>query len=206
LALGYEPGEAETSAADVLLDSLSLMGARRSTDIRDLDLIPGESRIETAEQFLPVRPDHMTTLRRALQASAPMSYDYVLIDCPPALGSITTNALGAADLLIIPTQPEYFSAYALRNMMSLIRKVRQDGNPNLAYRILVTMLDRRNRSHRNIYEQLRSTFHGVLTTVIEIDTKLQKVLLPAFPSPYKSSTRGFTIRVSHRVINARTSD
>jgi len=128
-----------------------------------------------------------------------MSYDYVLIDCPPALGSITTNALGAADLLIIPTQPVYFSAYALRNMMSLIRKVRQDGNPNLAYRILVTMLDRRNRSHRNIYEQLRSTFgDGVLTTVIEIDTKLRESPIAGVPiTQYKSSTRG---SVQYRVL------
>jgi chromosome partitioning protein len=77
--------------------------------------------------------------------------------------------------------------------------VRQDGNPDLSYRILVTMLDRRNRSHRNIYEQLRGTFgDGVLTTVIEIDTKLRESPIAGVPiTQYKSSTRG---SVQYRVL------
>ena len=69
-----------------------------------------------------------------------LSYDFVLLDCPPFLGAITTNALSAADLAIIPTQAEYFSAYALRNMMGMIRRVRQESNPGLGYRILITLL------------------------------------------------------------------
>ena len=105
----------------------------------------------------------------------PLPYDYILLDCPPALGAITLNALSGANLLIIPTQAEYFSAYALRNMMGTIRRIRQDVNPGLAYRILVTLLDRRNRTHRNIFEQLQATFgQGVFTTVIEVDTKLRE--------------------------------
>src|SRR6266508_857926 len=154
--------------------TLSLGAALAELDYRVLliDLVPSNSRIETAEQFLPMRSHYMATLRTALQA-APLPYQYILLDCPPALGAITLNALSAADLLIIPTQAEYFSAYALRNMMGIIRRVRQESNPNLAYRILVTLLDRRNRTHRNIFEQLQTTFgQGVFTTVIEIDTKL----------------------------------
>ena len=111
---------------------------------------------------------------------------------PPALGAITLNALSAADLLIIPTQAEYFSAYALRNMMGTIRRVRQESNPNLAYRILVTLLDRRNRTHRNIFEQLQATFgQGVFTTVIEIDTKLRESPIAGVPiTQYKPTSRG----------------
>jgi chromosome partitioning protein len=199
LALGYEPGEAQRTSADVLLDMVPVLSARRSTDVTNLDLVPGASRIESAEQFLPVRSDYTTVLRRALRVVPSLPYEYVVIDCPPALGAITINALTAADLLVIPTQPEYFSAYALRNMMSLIRRVRQDGNAELAYRVLVTMLDRRNRSHRNIYEQLRGTFGaGVLTTVIEIDTKLRESPIAGLPiTQYKSGTRG---SVQYRVL------
>jgi chromosome partitioning protein len=123
-----------------------------------------------------------------------MPYDYIILDCPPALGAITQNALAAADLLLIPTQAEYFSAYALRNMMTLIRRIREEHNPNLAYRILVTMLDKRNRTHRNIHDQLRSTFgEGVFNTVIEIDTKLRESPIAGLPiTRYKPGSRGST--------------
>jgi chromosome partitioning protein len=100
--------------------------------------------------------------------------------------------LSAANLLVIPTQAEFFSAYALRNMMGIIRRVRKESNPDLAYRILITMLDRRNRTHRNIEEQLRNTFtQGLFKTVIEIDTKLRESPIAGLPiTRYKSSTRG----------------
>lgn len=194
LSLGFEPGEAEHTSSHVMLDGAPLLSARRKTDVENLDLIPSSSRIETSEQFLPVRTNYTTILQRAIANAGNSSYDYIILDCPPALGAITQNALAAADLLLIPTQAEYFSAYALRNMMSLIRRIREADNPNLAYRILVTMLDRRNRTHRNIHEQLRATFgEGVFNTVIEIDTKLRESPIAGLPiTHYKSGARGST--------------
>jgi chromosome partitioning protein len=191
LALGLETGEAEITSANVLIENVSLKSAIRRTDVANLDLVPSNSRIENVEQYLPMRSNYLTTLRNALLASA-LTYDYVLFDCPPALGAITLNALSAADLLVIPTQAEYFSAYALRNMMGSIRRIRQESNPNLAYRILVTMLDRRNRTHRNIFEQLQTTFgQGVFTTVIEIDTKLRESPIAGMPiTQYRPTSRG----------------
>jgi chromosome partitioning protein len=194
LALGLEPGESEVTSSNILLDNVPLLSARRKTDVENLDLIPSNSRIETCEQFLPVRNNYTLILRNAIHGSDNLPYDYVLLDCPPALGAITRNALTAANLLLIPTQAEYFSAYALRNMMTLIRKIREDDNPGLAYRILVTMLDRRNRTHRNIHEQLRSTFgEGVFNSVIEIDTKLRESPIVGLPiTRYKPGARGST--------------
>jgi len=194
LSLGFEPGEAERTSSDVLLDNIPLLSARYKTDIENLDLIQANSRIKTCEQFLPVRTNYAVTLQRAIANMGNSEYDYILLDCPPALGAITQNALTAADLLLIPTQAEYFSAYALRNMMSFVRRVREVDNPNLAYRILVTMLDRRNRTHRNIHEQLRSTFgEGVFNTIIEIDTKLRESPIAGLPiSRYKPGARGST--------------
>jgi chromosome partitioning protein len=191
LALGVESGDVEFSSASVLIENTPMKSAIRRTEVNNVDLVPSNSRIETAEQFLPMRSHYMSTLRSALQA-VPLPYDYVLLDCPPALGAITLNALSAADLLIIPTQAEYFSAYALRNMMGIIRRVRQESNPNLAYRILVTLLDRRNRTHRNIFEQLHATFgQGVFTTVIEVDTKLRESPIAGVPiTQYKPTSRG----------------
>jgi chromosome partitioning protein len=192
LALGFEPGESENTSSNVMLDNAPLLSARRKTDVEHLDLIPSNSRIETCEQFLPVRTNYTTIMKKAIANTTHLPYDYILFDCPPALGAITQNALAAADLLLIPTQAEYFSAYALRNMMTLVRRIREEDNPNLAYRILVTMLDNRNRTHRNIHDQLRSTFgEGVFNTVVEIDTKLRESSIAGLPiSRYKPGARG----------------
>ena len=191
LALGFETGEVETTSANVLIENAAIKTAINKTEVTNLDLVPSNSRIENVEQFLPMRSHYLSTLDNALGADS-LPYEYILLDCPPALGAITLNALSAADLLIIPTQAEYFSAYALRNMMGSIRRVRQESNPSLAYRILVTLLDRRNRTHRNIFEQLQATFgQGVFTTVIEIDTKLRESPIAGVPiTQYKPASRG----------------
>ena len=193
LALGFEPGENENTSSNVMLDNIPLLDVRKKTDVENLDLIPSSSRIEISEQFLPVRTNYTTILQKAIRSTS-LPYDFIILDCPPALGAITKNALTASDLLLIPTQAEYFSAYALRHMMTLIRNVREQDNPNLAYRILVTMLDRRNRTHRNIHEQLRTTFgDGVFNTVIEMDTKLRESPIAGLPiTHYKSGARGST--------------
>ena len=192
LALGFEANQAPVTSSHILIESAPLMSARLKTEFDNLDLIASHSTIEGAEQFLPVRTNYSATLKRAIEGAAPLPYDYILLDCPPFLGAITTNAISAADLLLIPTQAEYFSAYALRNMMSMIRRIRQDANSELGYRILITMLDRRNRTHRNIQEQLQSTFgDGLFKTVIEIDTKLRESPIAGQPiTRYRPGTRG----------------
>ena len=192
LALGTEPGSAVVTSSHILIDAAPLMSARRPTEIENLDLIASQASIENAEQYLPVRSNYTLGLKHALDNAAPLPYDYVIFDCPPFLGAITTNALSAAELLIIPTQAEYFSAYALRNMMSLIRRVRQESNPDLGYRILITLLDRRNRTHRNIQEQLQNTFgEGLFTTMIEMDTKLRESPIAGMPiTHYRPAARG----------------
>jgi chromosome partitioning protein len=199
LALGFEPGECEKTTSNILLDNEPIADACRKTEVNNLHLVASSSRIETSEQFLPVRTNYTTILQRAIRGAPNLAYEYIILDCPPSLGAITKNALAAADLLLIPTQAEYFSAYALRNMMSLIRRAREQDNPNLAYRILVTMLDRRNRTHRDIHNQLRATFgEGIFNTVIEMDTKLRESPIAGLPiTHYKSGARG---SIQYRVL------
>jgi chromosome partitioning protein len=192
LAVGFEINQASITSSNVLIEAAPLLSAKQTTEIDNVDIIPSHTNIESAEQFLPIRTNYSSILRRAIENTIPNPYSFILLDCPPFLGAITHNALGAANLLIIPTQSEFFSAYALRNMMGLIRRVRQNSNPELAYRILITMLDRRNRTHRNIEEQLRNTFgKGLFETVIEIDTKLRESPIAGLPiTLYKSNSRG----------------
>ena len=222
LGLGFTPGKLHRSIADVLLSTASIGSVSRETEISGLDLVPSGPGMGIAERFLPVRQDFEFILKNSL-AKLDL-YRFVLLDCPPSLGAVTLNALTAANSVIAPTQPEYFSAYGLRSVLALIRRVRglsvpsdingsdpisaPEGtaqqevesqtrqshvgtNPNLVYHILITMMDRRNRIHRTLLEQLRTTFgEGLFNTVIEVDTKLRESTVAGQPiTSYYPKTR-----------------
>jgi chromosome partitioning protein len=181
LALGIEPGKSQTSSAQVFLQNLNADKVAITTNVDRVALIPSNSELGMVERLLPSRPNYEETLQRALEP-VQYQYDFILIDCPPFMGAITLNALNASNLLLIPTQAEYFSIYALRNMMGLIRRVRAKSNPRLTYRLLLTMFNRRNRVHRTMSEQLHTTFNsGVLKTEIEMDTKLRESQIAGVP-------------------------
>jgi chromosome partitioning protein len=192
LAMGLDSNKIHGAIADVLLHSDTLASVSRETSISGIDLVPSNAEMDLAERFLPVRQNYEFILRDALkvgkESRAYLAYDFVLLDCPPSMGAVTLNAMNAADLLIIPTQPEYFSAHALRAMMQAIRKVRAQSNPGLVYRILITMQDKRNRIHRNLSEQIRATFgEGLFKTIIETDTKLRESAIAGMPITYYRS-------------------
>lgn len=191
LANSVDINEASHNSSDILLDGLNVQSAIRPSSTPNMNIIASSPRMADAEQFLPPRNDYATILKDALQSKA-NEYDFILMDCPPSMGAINTNALTAANLLIIPTQAEYFSAYALRDMMTFIRRVRKESNSGLAYRILITLLDERNRTHRTIRDQLQQTFgNGLFQTVIEIDTRLRESPIIGLPiTQYRPSSRG----------------
>lgn len=173
LSLGFKPASFERTVAGLLLGNEDLNGAVIPTNVRNVELVPSNHELNMAEPHLLVRADYMMLLDTTLKDS--QSYDTIIVDCPPTTGTLTKNALSAADLLIIPTQPEYFSAHALRDMLNLILAIRQENNPKLRYRILLTMLDKRNRIHRNLAEQIRTAFNEAIYDVeIEIDTRLRE--------------------------------
>ncbi len=185
LALGLDVSKVQHTIADVLLNSIPARSVSRETGIPGLDILPANAEMGLVERFLPVRSNYEHTLKAALRNAGGLDYDYILLDCPPFLGAITSNALTAADLLLVPTQAEYFSVHALRNLMALVRRIRQQTNPNLKYRLLITMLDRRNRIHRSLSEQLRASFGaGLFETVIETDTKLRESAAAGMPIIY----------------------
>jgi len=184
LAMGAEPGHQQPTSASILLESIPAHSAVRETGIPRLAVLPASSEMGLAERFLPTRQGYEMTLVQAFREIT-WPYDYILFDCPPFLGVVTQNALMASDLLIMPTQAEFFSVNALRNMMRMVRQVRAQGNPGLIYRLLLTMFDRRNRIHRTMSTQLRATFgNGVLDTAIETDTKLRESSIAGLPIIY----------------------
>jgi chromosome partitioning protein len=185
LGMGIQPARVKHSMADVLLNSLPLVNVCQKTQVDGLEIAPANADMGMVERFLPVRQNYEYVIKTVLataQSALLPPYDYVLLDCPPSIGAVTLNALTASQFVIIPTQPEYFSAHGLRSLMGAIRRIRNQTNPDLAYYVLITMMDRRNRIHRALYEQLQTTFgEGLLATVIEIDTKLRESTIAGLP-------------------------
>ena len=192
LANSIEPASTTENSSQILLEGMPVRDSIRETGTENMFIIPCGAKMSDAEHFLPVRINYQFILREALELAKLQDFDYILMDCPPSMGAITINALTASDLLIIPTQAEYFSAYALRDMMVMIRRVRKETNQELAYRILITLLDQRNRTHRVIREQLQQTFGaGLFSSVIEIDTRLRESPIVGVPiSQYRPKSRG----------------
>jgi len=184
LSLGIEPEQKVRSFINLAMENLNLHDAIRHSEIENLDLLPANKAIGYSERVLPAKADYAVILKSVLAPVREM-YDFVVVDCPPFLGALTLNALTASDLLIIPTQAEYYSIYALRNMMGLVRQVRKNGNAGLRYRLLITLFDKRNSIHRTLAEHLRTTFAGgVLDTMISVDTKLRESPITGVPVGY----------------------
>jgi chromosome partitioning protein len=180
ISLGYKPTGVSPTIADVFLGDCPIHDAIYATPVDQLSLIPSNHTLTMAEHHLMVRESYQLILRNALDGLN--GFDIVMLDCPPTLGTLTQNALSAAGLLIIPAQPEYYSAHALRDMLNLVLAIRQRNNPRLRYRILLTMLDTRNRIHRSLSKQIRTAFsQAIFKAEIEIDTRLRES--PIFGQP-----------------------
>ncbi len=124
---------------DILFAPDRTASAVRQTDIPNLSLCPASRLLGSAETELAHHPDRITRFRKAVAAIS-ACYDYMFVDCPPSLGLLPTNALAAADALLIPIQCEYYAMEGLAQMLELYQQVRDHYNPKLRIEgILFTM-------------------------------------------------------------------
>ena len=192
VSLGLKPNNVRHAVDEVLLGNKSLVSVSRESSVSGLDIIPANRMLIVLDKVLYGRPGYQFRLKKGLEAMGEGFYDFVLIDCPPSLGTLTLNGLAAADLLLIPVQCDYYAAYSLRHFLKMIQQVREKTNPWLTYRVLVTMYDRRNKICQIILQQMQQGLNSFLfNTIIEIDTKLRES--PAFAQPithYAPKTRG----------------
>ena len=101
-------------------------------------------------------------------------YDYIIIDCPPNLGILTTNALAASDSVLIPIQCEYYSLEGVNQLLQTVLRIQQRVNPNLSIEgVLLTMLDGRTLLGLEVVEDVRKFFNEkVFSTIIPRLVKL----------------------------------
>lgn len=185
LGFGSLPEKPIEFSQDLFISSRSHPIQPVKTGYSNLDLLPSNGYMSLLDKRSSASDFSMGILRRSLDALSPGSYDFILIDCPATMGFITINALTAADLLIIPTQSEFFSAYALQTMFSVVVGIRRKYNSKLKYRILVTQLDLHLRDHNNILNQLQKHLgESLYDTRIFADPLLRESQIQGIPLPF----------------------
>ncbi|MFM2124868.1 MAG: hypothetical protein RL328_1319 [Acidobacteriota bacterium] len=190
--LGIEKtGELKT-LYDVLRGDVPIQETIKKTDCDGLDLLPSDKNLVAGNLDLVDMDDREFRLRKALDQIRG-NYDFILIDCPPALDLLTLNALVASDSVLIPIQCEFFALEGISQLIDTIEKIRESFAHNLEMEgILLTMYDERTNLTRQVAEDLRDFFaEDVLKTVIPRSVRLAEA--PSYGKPilmYDPRSRG----------------
>lgn len=179
---GIDKRDLQSSVYDVLLGSKTITEARKRSEVGKYDLLPANRDLAGAEVELVGLAHRETRLREAIHKVS-AEYDYVLIDCPPALNLLTLNGLCAARSVMIPMQCEYYALEGLSDLVNTIRKVRANLNPELEIEgLLRTMFDPRNTLAQQVSDQLQEHFKNkVYRTVIPRNVRLAEA--PSYGVP-----------------------
>lgn len=179
---GIEKRDLEVTVYHVLLGHKSIVQARKKSEQGKYDVLPANRDLAGAEVELVDLPHRESRLKDALQRVID-EYDYVLIDCPPALSLLTLNGLCAAKSVMIPMQCEYYALEGLSDLVNTIRKVRASLNPVLEIEgLLRTMFDPRNSLAQQVSDQLIQHFgRKVYRTVIPRNIRLAEA--PSYGVP-----------------------
>ena len=160
-----------------------LANAIVSTSEPRLDLVPSNIHLARADMELASAISRENYLKRAL-ASVKAPYDYVLIDCPASLGILTINALTAADVLLVPVEPDYLTFEATKLILDLtFRTIRETTNPDLELLgLLINNFDRRTTHGNEVRQAYYDTYPGqVFDTVITAGTRLKNAAADGQP-------------------------
>jgi len=176
-----EPGVYQLfqSAPEQLHDLLD--HAIRPTSVDGLSVLPASTAMATLDRQLGARAGMGRILAQVL-ATLDARFDHVLIDCPPTLGVLMVNALGACDRLIIPVQTEFLAIKGLERMQRTLAMVERARKEPLPYLVVPTLFDARTHAAREALEQLRSQYAAHLWNgVIPVDTQLREASRKGLP-------------------------
>jgi chromosome partitioning protein len=192
MGCGVDKQEVSVSAYDLLVQQTPASEAIVPLQELGFDLIPGNADLTAAEIELLDREKRERALADAL-ATCRDFYQFILIDCPPALNMLTLNALVAADSVLIPMQCEYYALEGLSALLETLRNVRRTVNPALRLEgLLRTMYDNRSRLAKEVSDQLTSHFQDrVFHTVIPRNIRLAEAPSHGLPAmQFDKSSRG----------------
>ena len=173
--LGFDRTSIDRSIYDAVVDGVQIGELIHTGPAERLDVVPSTIALAGAELELAPIEGRERRLARQL-AAVTDRYDYVLIDCPPALGLLTVNALTAADSVLIPLQCEYYALEGLTQLLATLDLVRDHLNPNLSINgIVLTMFDARTNLSADVAAEARRHLGDIVfDTVVPRSVRLSE--------------------------------
>jgi chromosome partitioning protein len=205
--LGLNSDSITASLYDLLLDGSMAAEAVYPTVFDNLHIIPSTRDLSGAEIEMVNMPRREFLLKDHL-APFKKHYDYVIMDCPPSLGLLTLNALVATQFALIPVQCEYFALEGIARLVNTLTLVKESFNPDLEIGgILLTMYDQRTAINRQVVENVKKYFKGLLfETIIPRNVRLTESPSHGLPialySPMSKGAQAYyqlSREVEHRV-------
>jgi chromosome partitioning protein len=173
--LGIPRAKRQVGSYDVVFASATLDEVAQPSAIPNLAIVTSSVELSGAEIELVPMANREFRLRDAIDRST-LPFDYILIDCPPALGLLTLNALVAAQSVLVPLQCEFYALEGLSHLVRTIERVRRSFNPDLEIQgVVLTMFDRRNNLSESVAADVRSFFGDkVYETVIPRNVRVSE--------------------------------
>lgn len=190
--LGLNKREIKKSSYDLILGSCGASDVISESPYKNVFVLPANMNLAGAELELVDARKRESRLKTSLSA-VKNDYDFIFLDCPPALGLITLNALCASDTVLVPIQCEYYALEGLSQLMSTVRQVKRLYNPHIEMEgVLLTMFDGRLNLTQQVMAEVKRFFpQKVYETVIPRNVKLSEA--PSFGQPvyyYDRSSKG----------------
>ncbi len=190
--VAIDKSKIKNSTYDIIVEGVKAEQCVLTTPYENLHVLPSSIELAAAELEIAERPHREALLKDAI-LPIKQFYDYIIIDCPPSLGLITTNALTLADTFIVPIQCEYYALEGLSQLMSTVRIIKRRYNRSIDLEgVLLTMYDGRLNLTQQVVEEVKKFFPGkVFGTVITRGVRLSEA--PSFGMPviyYDKSCKG----------------
>ena len=190
--LGFKPEKDTPTLYEVIAGEIPAESAIVSTPVSTLFLLPSDVRLAGAEIELAGVDNRESIFADALRPLKD-NYDFIFIDCPPSLGLITSNALCAANTILVPIQPEYYALEGLSQLMNSVRIIKRRYNPYLDIEgVLLTMYDGRLNLTQQVVMEVKKFFpRKVFSSVIPRGVRLSEA--PSFGQPimyFDKSSKG----------------
>mgnify|MGYP001320818502 FL=1 len=204
--LGINYNEREKTIYDVLSNQTEIHEAVHKTNISNLSIIPSTVDLSGIEPELANEVDRAYVLKNIITSTQALDvYDFIFIDCPPALSLLTVMAMTVANSIIVPLQCEFFALEGLSQLIKTIDRVKNNLNPNLHIDgIVLTMFDGRNKLSSQVADDVKSHLkEQVYETIIPRNVRVSEAPsfgMPALIYDHRASGSQAYIRLANEII------